>query len=360
MPTNRSLVALQRSWLALVAIQLLALAAGFGLLRSAAWLLLAAAAAAWQLFVLHQDLPLNKTKAGRLQPGFGAGSWLSGLRLVALSLLAGLLALPRPAGELAWLPFGLALFFNLSDLFDGYLARRSGATTPLGAKLDLDLDGRGMLIVTLLAVRYGLAAWPFALAGLARYGYVAALRLHRGRLRPAPPNGLRRPFAGVQMGVATGLLAPLLAPPATVWVSALTLLPFLGHFVYDWLVVTGRLRPRRRLWPQRLAAAAGLLLRLLVCALLFQRALAGEIARLSTSFDLLCGLYLLLGVAGRPLAMLALIVNTARLGAAPMGAADAALLAGLLGLMYLGFGRWQLWQPELGLLTRRLADRKRA
>jgi hypothetical protein len=31
----------------------------------------------------------------------------------------------------------------------------------------------------------------------------------------------------------------------------------------------------------------------------------------------------------------------------------------LLGLMYLGFGRWQLWQPELRLLTRRLADKGR-
>lgn len=362
MVASPALAALRRRWLLLAAAQLLALAAGYRLLNSAAWLQLAAAFAAWQLFVLYRDLPLNAPKSGRLRPDFGAGTWLSGLRLIALSLLAGLLALP-PSGQLALLPFALALLFNLSDLFDGYLARRSGVVTPLGAKLDLDLDGRGMLIVTLLAVRYGQAAWPFALAGLARYAYVAALWLHRrrgGRLRPAPPNALRRPFAGVQMGVATALLAPLFAPPATVFVSALTLLPFLGHFVYDWLCVTGRFRPRREPAIRALAAGAALVLRLLVCALLFQRVFAGEIARLSTAFDLMAGLYLLLGFAGRPLAMLALIVSTARLGSASLAAADYALLAGLLGLMYLGFGRWQLWQPELGLLTRRLADRKRA
>jgi CDP-diacylglycerol--glycerol-3-phosphate 3-phosphatidyltransferase len=359
-----ALAALRRRWLLLVAGQLLALAAGYRLLNSAAWLLLAAAFAAWQLLVLYRDLPLNKAgaKSGRLPPDFGAGTWLSGLRLIALGLLAGLLALPRSIGELAWLPFALALLFNLSDLFDGYLARRSGVTTPLGAKLDLDLDGRGMFIVTLLAVRYGQAAWPFALAGLARYAYVVALWLRRrwgGRLRPAPPNALRRPFAGVQMGVATALLAPLFAPPATVFVSTLTLLPFLSHFVYDWLAVTGRLRPPRKPGWRAVAAGAAILLRLLVCALLFQRVFSGELARLGTTFDLMAALYLLFGFAGRPLAMLALIVSTARLGSAPLAAADCALLAGLLGLMYLGFGRWQLWQPELGLLTRRLADRKR-
>jgi phosphatidylglycerophosphate synthase len=358
-----ALAALRRRWLLLAAAQLLALAAGYRLLNSAAWLLLAAAFAAWQLIILYRDLPLSAPKSGRLRPHFGAGTWLSGLRLIALSLLAGLLALPRPSGELTWLPFGLALLFNLSDLFDGYLARRSGVATLLGAKLDLDLDGRGMLIDTLLAVRYGQAAWPFALAGLARYAYVAALWLHRRRgrrLRPAPPNALRRPFAGVQMGVATALLAPLFAPPATAFVSTLTLLPFLGHFVYDWLAVTGRLRPRRRRGWRAVAAGAAMLLRLLVCGLLFQRVFAGEIARLGTTFDLIAALYLLLGFAGRPLAMLVLIVSTSRLGSAPLAAADYALLAGLLGLMYLGFGRWQLWQPELGLLTRRLADKGRA
>lgn len=371
MAASPALAALRRRWLLLVAAQLLALAAGSRLLNSAAWLLLAAAFAAWQLFVLYRDLPLNAPKAGRLRPAFGAGTWLSGLRLIALSLLAGLLALPRPAGEQIWLPFALALLFNLSDLFDGYLARRSGVATPLGAKLDLDLDGRGMLIVTLLAVRYGQAAWPFALAGVARYGYIAALWLHRrrgGRLRPAPPNAWRRPFAGVQMGVATALLAPLFAPPATVFVSSLTLLPFLGHFIYDSLVVTGyfnlakaaKAQLKNKLTLRKIAFVASLLLRLLVCALLFQRVFAGEIARLSTAFDLMAGLYLLLGFAGRPLAMLALIVSTARLGSAPLAVADYVLLAGLLGLMYLGFGRWQLWQPELQLLTRRLADKGRA
>ncbi len=372
----RALSALRRHWLWLTVGALSALLAGCCLLAAAGlpaarWLLLAAAAAAWQLFVLYRDLPLNKPKAGRLLPHWGAGTWLSSLRLVSLSLLAGFLVMPRLQDALAWLPFGLALLFNLSDLFDGYLARRSGVTTALGSKLDMDLDGRGMLVACLLLVHYGLAAWPFALAGLARYVYLAALWFHRrrgARLRPLPPNALRRPFAGVQMGVATGALAPLFAPPATLLITTLTLLPFLGHFIYDWLVVIGKLNLTTGVWVQfrkthtlrKVVEWAALLLRGLVVALLLRGVLEPGLVSPFAVADLAAGLCLLFGLAGRPVAMLALILTTARLYDAPLTPPDAALLAGLLALMYLGMGRWQLWQPEHSLLTRRLGDRRRA
>lgn len=365
-----ALSALRRRWGLLAAGQALALLAGYCLLAAAGlpalrWLLLAAAVAAWQLTVLYRDLVLNTApKTGRLQPVFGAGTWLSGLRLVSLSVLAGFLALPRPQDErLAWLPFGLVLLFNLSDLFDGYLARRSGVTTPLGSTLDMDLDGRGMLVACSLLVHYGVAAWPFVLAGLARYVYLAALWLHRrrgGRLRQLPPNVLRRPFAGVQMGVATGAIAPLFAAPATVLVTSLTLLPFLGHFVYDGLVVTGHLRLAKGFTLRRVAEWAAVLLRGLVAVLLLHRAAGAGLADPVATADLAAALCLLFGFAGRPVAMLALIYSTARLYNASLTPQDVALLVGLLALMYLGMGRWQLWQPEHGLLTRRLGDRRRA
>lgn len=356
---------LRRHWLLLAIVFAACLLAGFRLL-GAAWLLPAAGVGAWQLFVLYRHLPLNRRagKAARLRPGFGPGVWLSALRLVSLSLLAGFLALPRPGGQMAWLPFGLALLFNLSDLFDGYLARRTGSATQLGAKLDLDLDARGMLVLSLLLVHYGIAPWPFVLTGWARYLYAAALWLHRRsgqRLCPAPSNALRRPFAGVQMGVATGALAPLFAPPATLLVTALTLLPFLGHFLCDWLVVTGRWRKSLAKGTnlRTVAEWAAVLLRVLVAGVLLQRAFTLGLASLFASAGLAAGLYLLAGFAGRPVAMLALIHTAARLHAATLTLQDAFLLAGALALMYLGMGRWQTWQPERELLVRRLGEKRK-
>lgn len=327
------------------------------------WLLVTLAVLAYQLWVLRGDLPLNAAKGGRLCPNFGAGTWLSAARLVALAMLAGLLAVPRPTGELAWLPFWLALAFNLSDLFDGYLARRSGGGTRLGAKLDLDLDGRGMLVVTLLAVKYGQAGAWFALAGLARYVYVAALRLHKrrgNRLAPLLANPLRRPFAGVEMGLATALLALWFSPPVTNFVATLTLFPFLVNFFVDWLQVTGRVKAAAvkhtaaRLKP--LAVWAALLLRAAIGFLLLQRSWTYGVVRLGGTVDLVVGMYVLLGIAGRPAALLALIVTAARLNGATLTPQDYALLFGLTALMYLGMGRWQLWEPERDLVNKRLAD----
>jgi phosphatidylglycerophosphate synthase len=330
--------------------------------RSGAWLALAAASLLYQLWVLRGDLPFNHAKGARLRPSLGAGTWLSAARLVALSMLAGLLAAPRPTG---WLPFWLALAFNLSDLFDGYFARRSGGGTLLGAKLDLDLDGRGMLVITLLAVKYGQAGAWFALAGLARYVYVAALWLHARRgdmLAPVPANPLRRPFAGVEMGVATALLAPWFSPPATNLVATFTLFPFLGNFFADWLQVTGHVkaaaakRAAGRFKP--LAVAAALMLRAGIAFLLIQRAWFYGVSSLVGTVDLVAGLYLLLGIAGRPIALFALIVTAAGLQGAAYTLQDYALVIGLTALMYLGMGRWQLWEPERNLVNKRLADKR--
>jgi phosphatidylglycerophosphate synthase len=330
------------------------------------WLIVASFALVFQLWILYGDLFLNHAIGAKLRPSFGAGTWLSAARLVGLSLLAGLLAAPRPSDQLAWLPFWLALAFNLSDLFDGYLARRSGGGTLLGAKLDLDLDGRGMLVVTLLAVKYGQAGWWFALAGVARYVYVAVLWLHArsgGKLAPVPQNPLRRPFAGVEMGVATALLAQWFSPPATNLVATLTLLPFLGNFFADWLQVTGRVkaaavkRAAARFKPLAVAAAL-LLLRGLMAFLLLQRAWLYGVSSLAGMIDLVVGLYLLLGIAGRPAALLALIVTAARLEGAQYAQQDYALIIGLSALMYLGMGAWQLWEPERDLVNKRLAEKR--
>jgi CDP-diacylglycerol--glycerol-3-phosphate 3-phosphatidyltransferase len=362
--------ALRRQWILLAAAFVLLLAAGYWRLAAELpdawrWLVLAALIGGYQLAVLRADLALNRAAGERLRPNWGAGTWLSSLRLIALSLLAGFLPIPRPGGELAWLPFWLALVFNVADLFDGYLARKSGGSTLLGAKLDLDLDGRGMLVASLLVVRFGQAGAWFALAGLARYLYVAALwaRKRAGRtLAPLADNPLRRPFAGVEMGVATASLAPVFAPAVTNFVATLTLLPFLSNFVWDWLQVTrhvpaaafGRAAPRSR----SLIAAATLLLRAAVAAALLWRAWQFGVTTLAGTVDLVAGLYLLLGLAGRPTALIALIATGLRIGFAAPQPLDTFLLFGLTALAYLGSGPWRLWEPERGLVRSRLGEKK--
>lgn len=339
----------------------------FFITRDQGWVTLSAAALVYQLAIFFFDLGKNSSGATkRLLPRFGAGLWLSATRLLLLSLLAGFLVLPRPQGELAWLPFALALAFTVSDLFDGYLARRSRTSTGLGAKLDLDLDGRGMLVNALLVIHYGQAGWWFAGVGAARYIYVAAIGLRRRldlRVRPLAANPWRRPFAGVEMGIVTALLAPIFSPAATNFIATLSMLPFLGNFFYDWLQISGRLPAIGRQSKFRFAqagVAAALGLRVVVVLLLSGRLLRFGLTDPYLIFELLAALSFFFGIAGRPMAMLALIEMSSRLQGTPIEIAHYVLLFSFTALLYLGMGKFNLWEPEKFLVTRRLGEKRAA
>lgn len=354
----RALSELRRQWLLSVVLgaAILALAwRSWGL--SLTWLLFAATALAGQFVVLFFDLPQHSI-VKRLSPQFGLGTWFSLLRLVILSLLAGFLAGP-PLGQLAWLPFALALAFNLLDLADGYTARVTHSATKLGEKLDLDLDSRGMLLVPLMAVMYGVTGWWYLFVGLARYIYVFATWLRRRRGQPISPqpNRLRRPLAGVQMGIGVALLAPGMPTPAGIFISTLTMLPFLANFFYDWLVDTGRSAKVTKRWlSPRIENLVLLLLRIAV----FLLALSGVLMSPRLVFEAVCAGLLLLGLAGRPLAFVLLLATGVRLlGAAPQPL-DFALLGLGLCLLYLGIGGYSLRKVGEGWLFRRAGEKSSA
>ncbi len=266
------------------------LAAGLGLAlawrpdQALRWGLPAALCLAYLLLFLLRRLPDNRSPEGLLLPGFGPGTWLSLAPGVALALLAGFLLPGRPPGPLAWAPAALYTFAALADLFDGYLARRSGLATPLGEALDLELDALGMLVAVALAVRLGaLSAW-FLPLGLARYLFALGLWLRLRRrlpVRDLPPSRARRPVAGLTMGFLCAALWPIARPPATTLGGVVFLLPFGLSFLRDWLVVSGRIDPDSAAYHRlRQALMTAFLrylplpLRLLTATLLTQRAWA--------------------------------------------------------------------------------------
>ncbi len=370
---ERALRSLRQRWAILSFIWFLVVLVFYFLLKlnlsaqaALTWLSLTVGALAYQLVILFFDLGKNITiGTKRLSPRFGLGLWLTATRLLLLSLLAGFLLVPRPQTGLAWLPFALALAFNLSDLVDGYLARRSGMTTELGAKLDLDLDGRGMLVNSLLVIHHRQVGWWFALVGLARYIYVAALWLRRRfglRVKQLAANQLRRPFAGVQMGIVTALLAPIFSAAATNFIATLSMLPFLGNFLYDWLQISGRLAngKQTKLAIKQVAAGATLILRVVVVAFFARRLVLFGLNGPYLIFELLAALCFFFGIAGRPMAMLALIETAVRLKGNTVEIADFVLLFSLTALLYLGMGMFNLWEPEKFLITRRLGEKRAA
>lgn len=115
---------------------------------------------------------------------------VTALRVVLTSLLA----LGPPALSGAWLQAGvIALVFTL-DGVDGYLARALQASSPQGARFDMEADGYLVLTLCSLHALAGVGAWVL-IGGLLRYAYVLARWLFGGRGEPPRARFARYAFA---------------------------------------------------------------------------------------------------------------------------------------------------------------------
>jgi CDP-diacylglycerol--glycerol-3-phosphate 3-phosphatidyltransferase len=327
---------------------------------STPWLFLATFSLLYQAIILYFDLDQNRAKnSGKLLPGFGLGTWLSLVRLLLLSLLAGFLVTPRYGNWLAWAQFTLYLLFNLIDLVDGYAARRWGQVTQLGQKLDLDLDGRGMLVGSLMAVLIGTAGWWYLLVGSARYLFVFGIWARRKLRLPVieKPNPLARPLAGLQMGVSTALLAPVLYPPFTILISSLVMLPFLSNFLYDWLDIGRKKATRQTTFPDVVAKWIPLALRFIVFFLVANRVLLSGSTSINKYLEIFLAAGIFLGISVRVLTLLLLIQIGLTQQTHPIGSFELLLSSCGLMLVYFGPGMFSTWMPEASILRRRLGEK---
>lgn len=381
-----SLEDLQRAWRRRVLMFAAALAAAATGLAAAwapgyalRWAAFSALASVYVFWVLWRGLPENhRPGESRLLPRLGLANELSLTRGLLIAALAGLLFVPWPGGWLIWLPGVLYAVAASFDFLDGYAARRSGQVTRLGARLDLSLDGVGVLLAVLLAVHYGqLPVW-YILVGLARYLFLAGLWLRRRLGLPVydlPPSALRRVLASAQMGFAAVMLFPVFGPPETHQAALLFGLPFLIGFARDWLSVSGVLRPSEKLIsPERKNRREALrsavvrwlpvLLRLAVVALMIgplsRRLVMPAVQAVFEHFSINPSLglivvtlleagvlvFLLLGAAGRLAAIAGLLLLAGSHFYIQVSAPQvvAAFLYTLI--IYLGTGALSLWKPE--------------
>jgi CDP-diacylglycerol--glycerol-3-phosphate 3-phosphatidyltransferase len=213
---------------------------GFASVR---WLLPVVVVAGFQLLFVYRHLGSNRPYGDGVSVyrSLGLPNLVTLSRGGLVAALAGFGALtPRPA--IAWLP---ALLYGVGvtlDLLDGFLARRTERTTVLGAKLDMAIDTTGFLVAPLVGVLWGqLPAWYLSLSA-ARYLFKLGCAIRRRRGKPVfalPPSRVRRPLAGVQMGVITLALMPIV-PLATIRpLAAVVLAASLSVFVRDYLAVVG-------------------------------------------------------------------------------------------------------------------------
>lgn len=171
---------------------------------------------------------------------FGLANSVTLSRGVATALIAGLIGTTLPE-HAVWLAMAVALACLALDGVDGWIARRTGTSSPLGARLDMETDALMILVLSVLAFQLDKAGPWVLLIGLMRYGFVAV-----GWLLPALkaplPDSFRRKVICVLQGVA---LAIALAPAVPTWFAtpllAFCLAALVWSFAKDcrWLISHG-------------------------------------------------------------------------------------------------------------------------
>ncbi|WAZ25237.1 CDP-alcohol phosphatidyltransferase family protein [Streptomyces cinnabarinus] len=137
---------------------------------------------------------------------------------------------------------GLTAVALILDGVDGKVARRTGTSTALGARFDMEVDA---FLILVLSVYVSMAHGPWVLLiGGMRYGFVAAARVWPWLNAPLPPSTARKTVAALQgvflLLAASGLL-PHLAEFGVVATALTTLVWSFGRDVL-WLRRTSRVQ----------------------------------------------------------------------------------------------------------------------
>jgi phosphatidylglycerophosphate synthase len=188
---------------------------------------------------------LRRALARRGIGSLGPADRITLVRAWLTAVVAGLTA-AAAAGQEVTGPLAVTASIALVlDLVDGWVARRTGTVTALGARFDMEVDA---LLVLVLSVHVGASAgwWVLGL-GLARYAVLlaglAALWL-RGQVAP---QYWRKVVAAVQGVALTTAASGVLVQPVTLAVlavaAALLALSFGTEVAELWLVRDGRRHP---------------------------------------------------------------------------------------------------------------------
>lgn len=369
---------LRRQWLLWLTVYLGGLLLGFGLLAQAdyfdgasapggwvGWLLPGLAIIAIQVGILGRYLGKNRRRADTdLLPRLGWGNHITLSRGMAYALLVSFVWGPPTEGWLAWLPAILYTAASVADLFDGYVARITGQTTLLGEVLDMEFDGLGILIVTLLAIQWGQLPWIYLLVAVSRPLFVLGMHVRQWMGLPNYPMHAsinRRMVAGIHMGFMTVVIWPLFAPPVTYLGGALFGGALLLSFGRDWLVTIGWLDATdaaylnlRRTAKRVVFSGLPPLLRLTTVGVMGWLALGGgqSLPLWLAGLGALAGLGTLLGVASRVSGVAVIGFGCGHLLWAGEGWGNLLLVAlgGLL--LFVGGGRYSLWRIEDALFRR--------
>jgi phosphatidylglycerophosphate synthase len=173
------------------------------------------------------------------QPSIHPADWVTLTRAILAAGVAGLVADSFSRSVSITALVTLSIVALVLDAVDGQVARRTGTATPLGARIDGEVDAFLILLLSVIVSQtYG--SWVLAI-GAARYVLLLAGWLIPWLAAPLPPRYWRRVVAAVQGIVLTVAVSGVLNRLVGMMVVAGALLLLAESFGRDviWLYRTG-------------------------------------------------------------------------------------------------------------------------
>jgi phosphatidylglycerophosphate synthase len=185
------------------------------------------------------------------QPTMHPADWVTLTRALLIAGIAGLVADSSGRPESITALVSLSAVALVLDAVDGRVARRTDTATPLGGRLDGEVDAFLILLLS-IAVSQAYGSWVLVI-GAARYALLLAGWLIPWLAAPLPPRYWRKVVAAVQGIVLTVAVSGLLDRAAGMIAVGAALVLLAESFGRDviWLYRTGA--DARTRWALRLA-----------------------------------------------------------------------------------------------------------
>ena len=167
---------------------------------------------------------------------FGPANCVTTVRAVLAALAAGVVGHPASPTVL-WSVIWLTAIVALLDGVDGWLARSTRMVSAYGARFDMETDAAFILVLSILVWQHDKAGVWVLLCGLMRYALVAAGWLLPWLAGPLRATRRGRTIAIIQLVGLGAALAPIVPPPVSTAVAAVTLTALVWSFGLDvaWL-----------------------------------------------------------------------------------------------------------------------------
>ena len=169
---------------------------------------------------------------------FGLCNAITLTRAAIVAFLIG--ALFDPAFSV-WLFFELSVVAFALDAVDGWLARRSGLTSGVGARFDMETDSGLAAVLAVWILMEGTAGPEVLVLGFARYWFLAAMVALPALRAELPPSFRRKAVCVFQIGTLIALILPVTPPSVALPAAMIAAMLVIWSFAIDivWLLRRG-------------------------------------------------------------------------------------------------------------------------